>query len=788
VIELEPLYRRLDAATFTQRAQIAAEVAAAAAPAELDALVRGLGHPHPSVRLGVIEILRQARHRGALAALLAHARAHDGDDRVFALRALADLATAHDGFLGDAARSWLGAADPFVAAQAARIAAAVTAPTADAPASAAERVKRLVVAAFAASSTTERLARLGELEAMGPPAVAAAAPLLLKKGGPDLVALIARALIRGAAALPAPAALVPHLDDARRRVGDAPAASAALDDALVALAGPASPVLLARLDGLDEAQVDALVGRLRALPATDAALAVPALVEVLARVPALWASVGPALVHAAPHVRTGARADLRQAAERVVDGLRAGEEVPAATTLAAAGVLAHVAEPGQPLPAQLAQALERLAEPDAAQALAALCGRLASEEAAARLIAMARDPLPAARAAATAALAAWTSPWVDVTAEPAIVPRYRDGDDRPLLRRGRRLVSAGGDDFVLDERGQPVRAAATEHGGCLCCAPPRALIHPRRARLRCPATWEAYLRDGERVVREADTPLGGCRRCDSLRPRVQDGRRAICLDCGAGLVPTDEPPELTGPSPLVPSEHGRQRDALALPRPPAPADLAEVAAPIRAAIAANVFLRGRDGGQLWSGSGIVVARAGDHVAVLTNRHVVEDERSHRLASLSAMTVAGELTDVRVVWRAARGVDLALVEGRIADGVALATMPLAAAPVPIGARVFAIGNPLGLAWTYSAGTLSASRQWKTQDGLAVRVLQTDTNIAPGSSGGGLFHEDGRLLGVISFGHQGQTGGAMHFALAIDSVRETLVRESVAWRGSALIATH
>jgi hypothetical protein len=28
--------------------------------------------------------------------------------------------------------------------------------------------------------------------------------------------------------------------------------------------------------------------------------------------------------------------------------------------------------------------------------------------------------------------------------------------------------------------------------------------------------------------------------------------------------------------------------------------------------------------------------------------------------------------------------------------------------------------------------------------------------------------------------------MHFALAIDSVRETLVRESVAWRGTPLVA--
>ena len=124
--------------------------------------------------------------------------------------------------------------------------------------------------------------------------------------------------------------------------------------------------------------------------------------------------------------------------------------------------------------------------------------------------------------------------------------------------------------------------------------------------------------------------------------------------------------------------------------------------------------------------------------------------------------------VRVVWRASRGLDLAIVEGQLTDAAALEVMRLPDAPVQVGARVFAIGNPLGLAWSYSAGTLSAVRQWTTQEGLAVQVLQTDTAIAPGSSGGGLFHEDGRLLGVMSFARQGGMGGSVHFALGVEAV--------------------
>jgi transcription-repair coupling factor (superfamily II helicase) len=68
------------------------------------------------------------------------------------------------------------------------------------------------------------------------------------------------------------------------------------------------------------------------------------------------------------------------------------------------------------------------------------------------------------------------------------------------------------------------------------------------------------------------------------------------------------------------------------------------------------------------------------------------------------------------------------------------MPLGDGAAEIGARVFAIGNPLGLPWSYSNGTLSAVRDWTSRAGLPVRVLQTDTSIAPGSSGGGLWHVD------------------------------------------------
>jgi serine protease Do len=235
--------------------------------------------------------------------------------------------------------------------------------------------------------------------------------------------------------------------------------------------------------------------------------------------------------------------------------------------------------------------------------------------------------------------------------------------------------------------------------------------------------------------------------------------------------------------PAMPSEQGRA-DHDALPDPPAPDDLAHMAPHIRAAILANVFLLARDGEQRWNGSGIIIARDGDRLAILTNRHVVESDDARRLCAMKAMTVSGEAIEVSAVWRARRGIDLALVEGQVRRPERVGVMPLGSGAVLVGAEVFAIGNPLGLAWSYTAGTLSATRHWTTRDGLSVRILQTDANIAPGSSGGGLFHRDGHLLGIMSFLRQGHAGGSAHFALSVTAIRDAFAREDVRWRGQAL----
>lgn len=65
---------------------------------------------------------------------------------------------------------------------------------------------------------------------------------------------------------------------------------------------------------------------------------------------------------------------------------------------------------------------------------------------------------------------------------------------------------------------------------------------------------------------------------------------------------------------------------------------------------------------------------------------------------------------------------------------------------VGARVYAIGTPQGLETTLSDGLLSGLRRDSTGQ---LMFVQTTAPISPGSSGGGLFDAEGRLIGITTF---------------------------------------
>lgn len=82
-----------------------------------------------------------------------------------------------------------------------------------------------------------------------------------------------------------------------------------------------------------------------------------------------------------------------------------------------------------------------------------------------------------------------------------------------------------------------------------------------------------------------------------------------------------------------------------------------------------------------------------------------------------------------------------------------------ADVQVGEQVFSVGSPNGLENTLGAGLLSGKRVVER-----IELLQTSAPISPGSSGGGLFDSEGRLIGITTFLLRDSQN--LNFAIPID----------------------
>ena len=163
------------------------------------------------------------------------------------------------------------------------------------------------------------------------------------------------------------------------------------------------------------------------------------------------------------------------------------------------------------------------------------------------------------------------------------------------------------------------------------------------------------------------------------------------------------------------------------------------------------------------GSGFVIDKEG---RILTNYHVIADPRQ----------VEVTLHDRKKYKAAIVGVDkshdLAIVQIKADD---LQPMTLGdSTNLQVGQKVYAIGNPFGLAGTLTQGIVSSIRQVQEPDGLVIdEAIQTDAAINPGNSGGPLLNSHGAVIGIntIIASSVGQSAG-IGFAIPINTAKAVL----------------
>jgi S1-C subfamily serine protease len=246
------------------------------------------------------------------------------------------------------------------------------------------------------------------------------------------------------------------------------------------------------------------------------------------------------------------------------------------------------------------------------------------------------------------------------------------------------------------------------------------------------------------------------------------GLAVLALSAGSGALAggyvadrTDDPasPAGTLAAPATPATPSRP------PGGPAaggvPGDLVAAAA---TALPGVVSIRAGNAG----GSGFAIDDRGH---IVTNNHVVAGG-----GEVSVIGQDGRRRSAEVIGRDPAN-DLAVL--RVAAAGAPTPLTLAGAgDLRVGEPVLAVGSPLGLSGTVTAGIVSAldRRVRLGDDGARRTAIQTDASINPGNSGGPLVNARGEVVGVntaiATLDGSGNIG--IGFAIPIEQVRSAAQR--------------
>jgi len=163
--------------------------------------------------------------------------------------------------------------------------------------------------------------------------------------------------------------------------------------------------------------------------------------------------------------------------------------------------------------------------------------------------------------------------------------------------------------------------------------------------------------------------------------------------------------------------------------------------------------------QQGQGSGFITRSDG---VILTNAHVVDGASDVTVTLPDGRSFSGKvlgadpLTDVAVVKVVASKLPVA----SLGDS----------ARVRPGEWAIAIGNPLGLDNTVTAGIISAIQRTNALgEGQRVPYIQTDAAVNPGNSGGPLINDRGQVIGINTAIRQAP-GAGLSFAVPINVARQ------------------
>lgn len=166
--------------------------------------------------------------------------------------------------------------------------------------------------------------------------------------------------------------------------------------------------------------------------------------------------------------------------------------------------------------------------------------------------------------------------------------------------------------------------------------------------------------------------------------------------------------------------------------------------------------------QQGAGSGVIISQDG---YILTNNHVINGANSVKVRLRD-----GTEYDATIIGSDSDN-DIALLKVS-ATGLSPATFGDSNS-LAVGDYVVAIGNPLGeLGGTVTDGIISALARKVTIEDTQMTLLQTNAQVNPGNSGGGLFNANCELVGIVNAKQSATEVEGIAFAIPINNVLDIL----------------
>ena len=140
------------------------------------------------------------------------------------------------------------------------------------------------------------------------------------------------------------------------------------------------------------------------------------------------------------------------------------------------------------------------------------------------------------------------------------------------------------------------------------------------------------------------------------------------------------------------------------------------------------------------GSGVIINDSAD---ILTALHIVDD------ATEIQVSFADGTRSSAIIATEQRENDIAVLTPAVPPNLFLPATIGSSGAMRVGDEIFAVGNPLGLTGSMSAGVISGfCRRFKDGDRSLDGLVQFDAAVNPGNSGGPLLNRRGQVIGIVT----------------------------------------